>query len=313
MTGTPALLAMLRSFGETLGADAALVVMWGDDTAGAEVVAGWNLEPYGSPDLDRARTFLEGPDPVALGPALAWPGVRSASEEDPRMAHLVGARLITPDDEEGGLFAGFLKGPDVSRKLLLWTTGAYAAAVGLCLDEAGGLGRLLGTARHDGLTGCLDYRGLTEALTEEVNRCERNGGRFSCCFLDLDEFKEVNSRDGHLRGNEVLAAFGDALRTAVRRSDSVARFGGDEFVLLLPDTSAEAAQALVERLSNEVTRAVAEETNRVIRVSAGVAAWSPGISYQDLLGMADAVLREAKTYGGGTVLTDSALAERREA
>jgi diguanylate cyclase (GGDEF)-like protein len=313
MTSTPALLALLRSFVETLGADAALVAIWGDDPAGGRVVAGWNLEPFGIPDLGRARTFLEGSEPVAFGPALAWPGVREASRDDPRMAHLVGARLRTPDDEEGGLYAGFVKGPDVSRKLLLWTTGAYAAAAGLCLDEAGGLGRLLGTARHDGLTGCLNYRGLTEALNEEVDRCEQHGRRFSCCFLDLDEFKQVNIRHGHLRGNEVLAAFGEALRKGLRRTDSVGRFGGDEFVLLLPGTDEDAATALVERLSEEITRVVAEKTGELVRVSAGIASWRPGLSHLDLLSIADEVLREAKALGGGAVLAGSALGERREA
>ena len=313
MTGTPALFALLRSLCETLGADAALLVMWGDHPVRDRILAGWNLEPFGPPDLARARTFLEGSAPVAFGPALAWPGVSEASEEEPRMAHLVGARLKTPDDEEGGLYAGFVKGPDVSKKLLLWTTEAYAAAGSLCLDEAGGLGRLLGTARHDGLTGCLNYRGLTEALSDEVERCVRHSGRLSCCFLDLDGFKQVNNSGGHLRGNEVLASFGEALRNAVRASDSVGRFGGDEFVLLLPDTDEDEAKAMIERLSDGITRAVAEDTGQLIRVSAGVMGWRPGLSERELLAMSDEVLREAKTFGGGVVLTGPALTARREA
>lgn len=93
---------------------------------------------------------------------------------------------------------------------------------------------ILYQASHDGLTGCVNRVLLFDRLTQEVRRCERLQQSFSLLFIDLDHFKQVNDHHGHDAGDKVLMAIADRLQRMLRSSDTVARVGGDEFVLLLP-------------------------------------------------------------------------------
>lgn len=104
------------------------------------------------------------------------------------------------------------------------------------------------TARTDGLTGCVTQTALYAVLEEELQRCARQQLPLSVLLLDLDDFKAVNDTFGHLAGDRVLRAVGQALRTTVRPYDLVARYGGDEFVVLAPGTALPAAGELAERL-----------------------------------------------------------------
>jgi diguanylate cyclase (GGDEF)-like protein len=103
-------------------------------------------------------------------------------------------------------------------------------------------------ARQDELTGVGNYRALHERLAAEISRHSRREREFALIVLDLDGFKQVNDRFGHLAGDKVLAEVGAALRTGVRAEDSVFRQGGDEFSVLAPETGADEAEELVARL-----------------------------------------------------------------
>ncbi len=157
---------------------------------------------------------------------------------------------------------------------------------------------------HDGLTGCLTYESTIHELTREINRSERGGSRLSCCFVDLDEFKLVNDRHGHVRGNQVLTAAAGILRDGVRNCDVVGRYGGDEFVVILPQTSETKARRLAERLRSLIADAEIPSADEPMTASVGVAEWTPGTTPEQLLTRADGALLAAKARGTG-VLTDT--------
>lgn len=107
-------------------------------------------------------------------------------------------------------------------------------------------------ARTDFLTGALNPRGLEEALVYEFGRAQRFGHAFSILMIDLDHFKEVNDRFGHGAGDIILKEFVRLVREEIRAIDTLARKGGDEFTLILPETKSKGAQILAERLREKI-------------------------------------------------------------
>ncbi len=169
-----------------------------------------------------------------------------------------------------------------------------AALIGLWLEDLETVTGLFSAAYRDSLTGCLSYLALMQAVAYEVERAERYGGPLSCCFVDLDDFKRVNEELGHLAGNRLLAAVGKAIRDRARKVDIVGRYGGDEFVVLLPSTDRAAAALFARSLREAVRSATLEALELPLGVSVGLSAWRPGLSPEDLLREADASLREIK-------------------
>jgi diguanylate cyclase (GGDEF)-like protein len=186
---------------------------------------------------------------------------------------------------------------------ILWLLDAYARLASLCLHEAGILNELVASARLDGLTGCMDYAAIRSELDREIGRSARHRLPLSCCFIDLDGFKRVNDRHGHQHGNLVLAGVASVLREGVRIGDSIGRYGGDEFVAILPATDASAASVLAERLRLMVSAVALRDARVPLDASVGIAEWQPGTTTDELLAEADEALLEAKRAGGGTVLT----------
>jgi diguanylate cyclase (GGDEF)-like protein len=119
-------------------------------------------------------------------------------------------------------------------------------------------------------------------------------------MLDLDHFKEINDVHGHLAGDAVLARTGTLLREALRASDHKNRYGGEEFLLVLPDTTAENARTVAEMLRGAIARAAVAHADRVLRVTAsfGVTTAAPGeIDAEAIVARADAALYDAKHAG----------------
>ena len=157
----------------------------------------------------------------------------------------------------------------------------------------------------DGLTGIKTRRFFWEALSSEWKRASRSGRPFAVVLVDLDKFKEVNDSLGHLEGDLVLARVGRLLEQKCRQSNVVARYGGDEFIILMPETGIEQAQALAERLRVWLaTDPMLEEHN--ITGSFGVASYPVhGYAMEDLIRVADAGMYIAKHAGGNQVSTSS--------
>ncbi len=161
----------------------------------------------------------------------------------------------------------------------------------------------------DGLTGIKTRRFFWEALNSEWRRASRSGRPFSVILIDLDKFKQVNDSLGHLEGDLVLARVGRLLEQKCRQSNVVARYGGDEFVILMPETGIEQARVLAERLQLWLaTDPMLEEHH--ITGSFGVASFpAHGFSMEELIRVADAGMYVAKHAGGNRVSTSDAFGE----
>jgi len=161
----------------------------------------------------------------------------------------------------------------------------------------------------DGLTGIKTRRFFLEAVQGEWKRASRSGRPFSVVMVDLDKFKEVNDTQGHLEGDLVLARIGRLLEQKCRRSNVVARYGGDEFAILMPETEVEQAQILSERLRLWIaTDPMLNE--RHITGSFGVATFPiHGTMVEDVIRVADAGMYVSKHAGGNRVSTAEEFAE----
>ena len=147
-------------------------------------------------------------------------------------------------------------------------------------------------AAKDGLTGLANYRTLVEVLDSEMRRSQRTGREFAVVLFDLDGLKRINDRYGHLTGNEALCRLADTLSICCRDIDTAARFGGDEFALVLPETAALSADLVAQRIRENLAL-----DGRGIRlsVSTGAAAYpQDGQSIGELLGAADAAMYAMK-------------------
>jgi diguanylate cyclase (GGDEF)-like protein len=165
--------------------------------------------------------------------------------------------------------------------------------------------RLEREASLDPLTGLLNLRRLEEALTAEVARSERYRHRLSVIMLDLDQLARYNHRHGHARGNQLLVAAAQFVKANIRAVDTVARYGGDEFCILCPETNREDAFILAERLCRQFMAApflATAEDGPALTVSGGVASYPDDArSAPDLLAAADAAVAAVKRLGGGAV------------
>ncbi len=161
----------------------------------------------------------------------------------------------------------------------------------------------------DGLTGIKTRRFFWEALSSEWRRASRSGRPFSVVLIDLDKFKEVNDSLGHLEGDLVLARVGRLLEQKCRQSNVVARYGGDEFIILMPETGIDQAQVLAERLRLWLATDPMLEEHQITG-SFGVASFPVhGFSIEDLIRVADAGMYVSKKAGGNRVSTSDAFGE----
>ncbi|HEX5988861.1 MAG TPA: GGDEF domain-containing protein [Solirubrobacterales bacterium] len=151
-------------------------------------------------------------------------------------------------------------------------------------------------SRRDELTGVGNYRALHERLMAEIARHTRHGREFALILLDLDGFKQVNERYGHLEGDRLLAEIGGSLRKELRVEDSVFRQGGDEFAVIVPEVNAEEAGEVAKRLRGRIVRrGFGSDELRPLSAATGFAMFpSDGRTVDELLSVADADLFAAK-------------------
>ncbi len=155
-------------------------------------------------------------------------------------------------------------------------------------------------AQTDGLTRVLNHHAICYRLEEEWRRAKRYNLDLSCIMIDLDKFKHINDQFGHQRGDAVLKKTADLLRKNLREVDVVGRYGGDEFLIILPETPPENAKVAAERLRALFSKLVIEEHKEFSTLSIGIGGRPPEIanSARDLISKIDHAMYHAKRSGG---------------
>jgi diguanylate cyclase (GGDEF)-like protein len=170
------------------------------------------------------------------------------------------------------------------------------------LEQA--LGTINELAIRDELTGAHNRRHLLGLIESEKGRSDRSGQPFSLCLLDIDFFKRINDTHGHAAGDTVLKAFAACVQKHVRAGDAFGRYGGEEFLLMLPETAEGDAMELAERvrLALEQLRCAHEDGTITLTVSIGVAAFRPGEPIAQTIARADEALYLAKSSGRNRII-----------
>jgi diguanylate cyclase (GGDEF)-like protein len=191
---------------------------------------------------------------------------------------------------------------DQQRRILT----AAAAMLAVSLKNAELFREVHENSVRDSLTGCFNRRHALEMIDAELRRARRSQRPLAMIMFDLDHFKRINDRYGHLAGDAVLAAVGTRMRTVLRGSDLKCRYGGEEFLILLPETPLAGAQRVAEALRREIQDHAVPWNEESIAVTAsfGVASITPGeVDPLPIMARADGALYRAKQEGRNCVRT----------
>jgi diguanylate cyclase (GGDEF)-like protein len=231
-----------------------------------------------------AAVYFDGHGPSAAALLYVWLGMLAFYF----LSRWQGALLLLL---MGVAYAGVLTTVPTVQPFQRWLMTVGVAAMGGMLvsyvrDRVRELvDRLTDAARTDPLTGLLNRRAFEERAARELARAQRTGEPFAALVIDVDQFKQINDREGHAAGDAALVALAATLSAALRDIDTVARIGGDEFAVLLPATAATGARATAERLRER----------SAIAISIGTAVYGiDGLTADELARAADAALYDAK-------------------
>jgi two-component system cell cycle response regulator len=285
------------------------------------VLMKWDFEVVSVRDGDEAWKALNEPDHPRLI-ILDWvmPGmdglelVRRLRQMETTDPHYV--IILTSRDEKGDMVevlnAGaddYIAKPYDTEELLARigvgrrVTELQAALTARMreLDEANAV--IARLACTDELTGLANRRSFNEVFTREISAARRHGHPLALIMADLDHFKSVNDSFGHAVGDRVLKAFAAVLTTTTRVEDLSARWGGEEFVILLPHTTAAAGARMAERMRTVFAETRCEGVTQPLSASFGVADFTEGESSASLIQRADNALMRAKQEGRNRVMT----------
>jgi diguanylate cyclase (GGDEF)-like protein len=245
---------------------------------GVTVHAFLSSKPVFVRDTRRCVEFVEG----------LWP-----ARSELAMPLLAGGHCVGVLDLESPKVAAFTHS-DI-RLLTPFTSG-----LALLIDNQQKTKQLREQATHDGLTGFFNRRMMDEMVPRELQRAIRYHRDMSLAMLDLDGFKAVNDTLGHDEGDRVLRIFAGCIHKIARASDLVYRYGGDEFLLLLPETTCEQTEEILKRLDGAICPEMTTTLGRVT-FSAGIASYVSDASVEDLVKLADDRLYQSKRLGKGHV------------
>lgn len=223
-------------------------------------------------------------------------------ETDITLEHLVMVPLVLDGQSVGLLAADNLyNGREVTNRDIKDAAG-LANLCAVAVQRARLLERIKEMANRDGLTGLANRRRFDETFPELVAQSTHTGRPLSLLILDIDDFKEVNDRFGHLAGDALLKVLAATIKDRIRTADLAARYGGDEVVVVLPGADLEAAVSVARSITEELALRMAE-TGKILAptasctVSVGAAQLEPGDNPQSLIARADRALYEAKARG----------------
>jgi two-component system cell cycle response regulator len=275
----------------------------------------WDFEPIAAEDGDRAWQIMQSADAPNLA-VLDWdmPGldglkvcrrIRARHTENPPYLIILAAKGEKSDIVKG-LEAGandYISKPyDNDELQARINVGRRMAELQTELLAAKDI--LAHQAMHDALTGALNRRAILDALDRELNRSHRNHLKLSVGLCDIDHFKQVNDTHGHQVGDDVLCGFVQTIQSAMRKYDCLGRYGGEEFLVVAPDSSGFSQEGLYDRLRAQVAdlRTMTPNGEIGITVSIGVAAAGPETNVDTLLAAADEALYRAKNEGRNRVV-----------
>ena len=280
------------------------------------VLRKWGYEVLSVRDGDEAWAALQAQDAPRLA-ILDWmmPGAdgveicRRLRAKQPTDEHYIYVILVTARSAKEEIVEGMESGADdyivkpFDPQELRVRIRAGERIVRLQTELVAAKEALRIQATHDALTGILNRRAILERLEAELSRARRENRPLTVAMIDLDHFKQVNDTLGHEAGDVVLRESVRRIRSILREYDSVGRYGGEEFLVVLPGVDSIAAKSVLER----VRTAVAEHTIRIaekeirVTVSLGAATCDGSAVAEDLIRAADAALYQAKTNGRNRV------------
>ena len=245
-------------------------------------------------------------------PGVAWVASTGQSVLVDGARELIGAvpRVAATGEATGALLLPLTVRGEIEAVVVVVRRGAgeldelatqRAAAL---VDQAAGALALLrarAEAGTDAVTGCMNHRAMRRRLHEEIGRVARTEGRLSCLLLDLDDFKLVNDRHGHPAGDALLRGVARVLMGEFRAFDRVARYGGDEFVVILPNAGLESAALAADRARQRLAELPSFDAAPGVSASIGVAQWRAPMTVEDLLAACDEALLRSKRAGKGRV------------
>jgi len=208
--------------------------------------------------------------------------------------------------QEGAV--GYLPKGSLSKEKLVEAIDAALEKWRLMQQSRANQEELERLANFDSLTGLHNRRAILHRLDEHIKQVRRYEGELSLIMLDIDYFKKVNDQYGHLIGDEVLENVAVLMQQNVRNTDSVGRYGGEEFIIVLSETDLSLALIVAERLRNAIEAAEMRDSEGNmfgITVSQGVSSYKPGEDKQSLISRADDALYRAKQNGRNRVETST--------
>jgi diguanylate cyclase (GGDEF)-like protein len=289
----------LEAAGALRGADAALVLL-PDAASGKPVVATLGLSVE-----EAERHAVTGPPDGRLARSITMSYTYPQVEREVGENAVIHGGLAVPMPGESGAM-GYLtiftrdKGREFGEEDVrdLETLATHA---GPAIENARRFREARQLADLDALTGLHNRRFFHETLAREVSRAHRYDRKLALTVFDLDDFKEINDKIGHLAGDAVLAEAAGRMRSVVRSADIACRVGGDEFAVVLPESSLQDADQLYRRIQNAVSARAIGEVGKVF-LSAGVAELRPEDDAVTFFERADHALYRAKNAGKGRVV-----------
>jgi diguanylate cyclase (GGDEF)-like protein len=227
-------------------------------------------------------------------PVLVWAGVRFTPREAATATLALSAIALRGTLAGLGPFAYAATGESLllAQSFMVISAATTLVLAAVVAERRKAAAQLLHLSESDGLTGLANYRRLHEVIASEIQRSGRTERPFALLLMDLDDFKSINDRFGHVTGNRALIRVAEALRATCRAVDTPGRFGGDEFAMILPETDASEARAIARRLHDRLS---ATQEAPALSLSVGIAEYPrDGGSGQALLERADRDLYEVK-------------------
>lgn len=266
------------------------------------LVVGYAISPVGRAVSLQTLSLILVFGFLSLRPRAAlWTGVGMIAM---LLAMLLWCLLTAPPDFEPRLQSLLILTTCAILGLLTWQSHGFALRrQRLSADRkalAAALQEVEVLMQHDPLTGLYNRQHLQSRLEAERERARAGGHRFCVALIDLDHFKHINDRHGHAMGDHVLITFARQAQAVLRETDTIGRWGGEEFLIMLPDTEpVDKAGIALRRLREGLRRTPVSDEAPQMRVtfSAGVAEWAQGESIDQLLDRADKALYEAKRQG----------------